>query len=845
MNDPNEAKKNMNDYSGTVIPIVDSHCHVFAQTLYEGGDLIRLVKNKVGFLHYSMEQDIDNTRKALDGVPEENRNADGSYSKAIVPLHMDLGYTPLDQKIMELLNIGYRSQYCKTESGQITLTDNTCTYPDKSKLATLNLHSLHCAKMEDFVGDDEIRIEVYNGPRLIKVLSGIIVDHKNATSILNTDIHFVPEKSDIWIKVYEEDMGKDDLLSDEYTPLNISSESWQSIDFKNKPGASYTLAYHYTPPSDSLNRTPPSGLSWVLECLHLKCIQKDDLLSPFDTIRIEVNLDGQDKPVKLLPINCRSGSLYPVNKKIVFKESATIRLWELDSAGRSKFGDSDDLIGDSVTVCAEEVIGKSVSFLGKRGKYELAYSVIPGESGPREDRYYKMGGVYVWFKRDRKTYRGTVHALSRMAAYFPGQVWPFVPFDPRRPHALEVVKEAIEELGFVGVKLYTRCGWMPWNNCEIYGDELGDKLDARLQEFYKYVTLNDLPILNHTSPTGYPANPTLAFPAHYEKDYTQKSERPTESFNGPGFPPFWELAKYPLSMSPKAALLHSIAKNCGKLAKYYHYVQKTVAPHNWEPVLEEYPNLRLTFAHSGGDASIYYRYKDMLEDAANKDSKLKEAFEDSITLKLFKKNYFIADGVTFKAKFIEEIIGKVAKKFRVLFSGVSKDEVRREVEDFCSRDDWGEWFTSWTAAYPTDWMSKIIEYEGAYVNVYSDISYMTKDNEQVFVKLVNLLAEDAVKETKPGGKNMFAKHLIGTDWYMVEHGGMSPEDFWNRTRKGLEIDGVFNEALWKKWSSENTLNWLNLGPKIERLEEFYQKYMPNGKAMPVWWPALKNYYAGK
>lgn len=396
---------------------------------------------------------------------------------------------------------------------------------------------------------------------------------------------------------------------------------------------------------------------------------------------------------------------------------------------------------------------------------------------------------------------------------------------------------------------------MPWNNCEIYGDVLGEKLDARLQALYEYLTVNDLPVLNHTGPTGYPMDKVLAFPANYEKAYTQESDRPTEAFDGPGFPPFWELAKYPLSLDPKAALLHIIAEECILFAKYCHYVQKTTAPYAWGPVLRKFPNLRLTFAHSGAAASIYSRYKDILENAVKRDSKLKKALEDSILLNEdFPKNGFGADGVTFKAEFINKITAEVTKRGGAFCTGFSKDHLRREVENFCSSGAWGEWFRLWTNAYPTDWTSKIIEYEGAYKNVYSDIAYISGDKETVFVKLVSLLVEDAVKGLKPGGENIADKHLIGTDWFMVEKSGMSPEDFWNRTRKGFQRDGCFDEGLWRKWSSENTLNWLNLGPQMEKLEAFYKKYSPKEDPIarekvkgeiPVWWSALKNYYDQK
>ena len=856
MNDLKGIQKTESDDSESVIPIVDGHCHVFGQTLYEGGDLIKLGKSLSPVLHYNMERDVDNARRALRGVPEENRNADGSYSKAIVPLHMDMGYTPLDLGFIKIFNIGYRSQDTLTEEEGIALTDNTRTYPDKSKLGTLRLHSLYCSDPEEWIGDDCIRVEVYNGPTLIKVLSDIIVDHCNTTRMINTDVYFVPGESDIRIKVYEQDITSNDFLGHEHISIETASESWNTVDFKSRSGTCYALTYRYTPPFGCTCRDLPSEHDWVVDFLYLKCIRKQDLVAPRDTICIEVNVDDENDPVKVPKICCKGGLTYAVNKKVVFKESATIRFWELDSAGRNDFGDTDDLIGDAVMVNAEEVMGKVISFVGKGGEYELVYSVTPGDSGTRDDTFYKRGEKYAWFKRDREIYRGTVHALSRTAAHFPGEVWPFVPFDPRRPYGLEIVKEAIEELGFVGVKLYTRCGWMPWNNCEIYGDALGEKLDTRLREFYEYVTENDLPILNHTGPLGYPLNPLLVFPENYERAYSQKSERPTESFNGPGFPPLWELAQYPASLAPKAALFHMIAKECGLLAKYCHYVQKTVAPHIWDPVLEAFPKLRLTFAHSGTSIGMYARYKNRIEDAMKKDSEFRKAMQDSLILsdKGFSQNCFVADGDSFKVEFINRVTAKILKKrVRLFFSGLSKARVRREVENFCNRGDWGEWFSLWATAYPNDWTSKIIELEGAYVNVYSDISYGAGSDERIFVKFVNLLAEDAVKGIEPGGRAMADKHLIGTDWFMVEEEGLNPEGFWSQTRKGFEIDGSFDTKLWKKWSSENTLNWLNLGPQMEKLEAFYEEYMPEGKdpvtqkeiKIPVWWAALKNYYGDK
>ena len=62
----------------------------------------------------------------------------------------------------------------------------------------------------------------------------------------------------------------------------------------------------------------------------------------------------------------------------------------------------------------------------------------------------------------------------------------------------------------------TRTGWMPYQNADMHGDA-GPALDARLDALYAFCQEHDVPILNHTSPTGFPPEDLLVLPRLYEE----------------------------------------------------------------------------------------------------------------------------------------------------------------------------------------------------------------------------------------------------------------------------------------------------------------------------------------
>ncbi len=113
---------------------------------------------------------------------------------------------------------------------------------------------------------------------------------------------------------------------------------------------------------------------------------------------------------------------------------------------------------------------------------------------------------------------------------------PFIAFDPLRNGGLAIVQQAVLRSGFIGVKMYPAVGFLPLGNARIGGNPArGQALDAALRGLYALCETEEIPITAHASPGN------------------------------------------------------EFALGYGEMA----------APVRWEPVLHEYPNLRLNFGHFG------------------------------------------------------------------------------------------------------------------------------------------------------------------------------------------------------------------------------------------------------
>jgi predicted TIM-barrel fold metal-dependent hydrolase len=119
---------------------------------------------------------------------------------------------------------------------------------------------------------------------------------------------------------------------------------------------------------------------------------------------------------------------------------------------------------------------------------------------------------------------GGISILS-MRGQLPGggkaRLHPFVGFDPRAQvraelarqpvKPLDVVKDAVHQHGFIGVKLYPPMGWRPLGNAatiDMTSSE-AERLDAVLGDFYTWCENEDVPITAHANRSNF-ADPSFA-----------------------------------------------------------------------------------------------------------------------------------------------------------------------------------------------------------------------------------------------------------------------------------------------------------------------------------------------
>lgn len=520
--------------------------------------------------------------------------------------------------------------------------------------------------------------------------------------------------------------------------------------------------------------------------------------------------------------------------------------------------------------------------------------------------YYPAPEGYLWY--DKRDLRWLIERHAEVAAKRPGEIWPFVPFDPRRARdkemstvdgrsALKVVRWAIEERGCVGIKFYSRCGWMPMGNAEIYDSAVGGELDTALTGLYQYAAEEGLPIMSHTSPVGFPptrgqsgSTPTgmLVLP----KRYYENDDR--------GFAPF---VPDPLSMGMPfvyAECCEAVRRAMNGAYNYCHYVQKTASPYSWVEVLIDHPTLRVCLAHSGTQRAMLARYEAEL---ANDDLQsqwedcwrepggtgMEELWEAGVEtgkphlITSLVKMPVAADGKLFASRYFPRLVAKYAcdiVKERLDGSSEGFAPVLRIVDQVLgsrdqpkmadlehppdkpwarqAREAWKPVMTQWEADYPHDWLTQIVRMMGNAPNLYCDLSYLSDESEPVFDELLRRVVTAAVFSTPYEGgvigqlpsvsaaDTEDCPHLhwprrmfIGTDWYMLEQEGITAGAFWDRMIKVIHPCSL----LFERWATTNCLDYLNLKKRIPMMERFYQGH--SEKPLPPWWPDLAEYYEQK
>ncbi len=443
-----------------------------------------------------------------------------------------------------------------------------------------------------------------------------------------------------------------------------------------------------------------------------------------------------------------------------------------------------------------------------------------------------------FFIRDTTHFEHQIEVLHLMAKLWPGQIMPFCPYDPRRPDCLDHVKKALDTQAYVGVKLYARCGWMPYDNDILHGKKVGKILDDRLDEFYTYVTANDIPILNHTSPTGHPAEGALVFPWRMTPDASDTDREEAQAFSPVPYPPTnWvKPDRFVKGRTKKQKSIDKMTYELNSYAYYCLYDQLTTSPYSWETVLEKYPKLRLCLAHFGSKLGVYAHPRYKVDSQA--------AREDCETLLI--KNPMIAGASghrTFKDYF----------KKGAIFN--RNDDHAQEAADtlFANGTDWANWVDKWETAYPDDWNTRITKLVTKYDNVYADLSFITGNGDSI-CDIIGPLFEDALNQRADAGR-LFDKCMIGTDWYMTELAGLSPCDFWRLVQKACKIEPALFEnvpdvekpkrmKVWERWASKNAFTFLNVKPRLNGsgMDKLATAYGCETNKLPSWWKTLEKFY---
>lgn len=92
-------------------------------------------------------------------------------------------------------------------------------------------------------------------------------------------------------------------------------------------------------------------------------------------------------------------------------------------------------------------------------------------------------------ERDKKRFREQLSDLQEASLQRPGRVLPFFAVNPKRPNHFELMKDALEYKGFIGVKLYPSIGY--------------EVNHPALLDVYDYCVTHDVPIVMHCSHGGF------------------------------------------------------------------------------------------------------------------------------------------------------------------------------------------------------------------------------------------------------------------------------------------------------------------------------------------------------
>lgn len=390
---------------------------------------------------------------------------------------------------------------------------------------------------------------------------------------------------------------------------------------------------------------------------------------------------------------------------------------------------------------------------------------------------------------------------SELAQSRPGRCFPFVPFDPRRTDALTIVQQCILERGFCGIKLYTRNGWRLAQNVDLVGDDtIGAELDRRVAAMFRWAEENDVPVVNHYSPGGWPPEEHLSLPKSFRSSSLQLDiERFVSDWEQEHA---WnEIVEYGISIRHRPQL----TEICGLLR-------------------------RLVIGSMHDDVSTHGRkYDEAISTALKKQvPKPAEMLETDYTTWLnFGRDYGVAfseDISRYKQLTVEPVPEKFGGKYclahsggegvfltnRELMGSLSK-ESQEEIKSYVNRHRSGEWLS----------FSNIVKHLKGNDGWFVDISYFSglkvaADQLAVYTYLLKSLAEEGLED----------RVLFGTDWPLTwANNKITVNETWAIVESASESEVITSiwPNCWNDITRINPLQYLGLkpaAPQIERIQEF-------------------------
>jgi predicted TIM-barrel fold metal-dependent hydrolase len=268
---------------------------------------------------------------------------------------------------------------------------------------------------------------------------------------------------------------------------------------------------------------------------------------------------------------------------------------------------------------------------------------------------------------------------------------PFICVDPRREHIVELALECFRERGFAGIKLYPQYGYFPY--------------DDRLDSLYQYAETHQIPIIPHT--------------ASAIGDYRGDEHQLRELLNQCKFEDI-DIAQIVENLvnDPRR-----ISTKRQKICSFFGH------PVQYLYLLNQYPRLKISFAHMGGN----YDWDDYIQNPLPASEAAK----------------------------YDHIVAEIK---RLLKKNPKTEEEKRLLKEKLE------------TAFGLNWLYLLQQIIREYENTYADISF-TLSNQHYFSLLKELL----------GQPDLRPKILFGTDYYMVEI-VTSEENFNTALSQALEAD---------------------------------------------------------